>query len=485
MRILWVGVCLWMSVIPSAYAAFQPVHGIDDAYIVDAEFSPFDPSVIYAASRNSLYVRAGGRERFDKLAVYKDEHVRRVICDPTVAGQIYVVTSRSVYLRDGTQEKVFSVPDEEQILSAAIEEKAIYVGTDQNLYYSGRGLRQWNTVKGMRENPVYGLTPAPAGMYCASAKGVLLLERARIVKRLFVFPSSEEEAFEEARVVHVDIANPQKIWLGTTRGLYLSEDGGGSWQKLYLPGMQSSAVADLAQTSLAAQFLYAATEHGVFQIHTGNRRVNVIYEGLVSSDVNAVIFAPEGVMYAATPRGFFRHAYFSPFDPPESLRKILVREPDIREVQEAVLRYNEISPEKIRRWRNSVRYRALFPTVNLDYDKTIYGTAGGSSYDGKCFVGPRDWGVRLSWDVGDLIWNPYEDDIDTRSRLNTQLRLDVLDEINRVYFERLRLKMRLASGELTKEEYRKTHLRMRELTAILNGYTGGFFSRRCKELHER
>lgn len=129
-----------------------------------------------------------------------------------------------------------------------------------------------------------------------------------------------------------------------------------------------------------------------------------------------------------------------------------------------------------------MKYRALFPDISLDYDKTVT-TALGASYN-RVQVGPQDWGINLQWDVGDLIWNSYEDDVDTRARLNTQLRLDILDEINRVYFERLRLKREIVSSSLPKEELFSKKLRLEELTAILDGYSGGYFSRRAKELNE-
>ena len=81
------------------------------------------------------------------------------------------------------------------------------------------------------------------------------------------------------------------------------------------------------------------------------------------------------------------------------------------------------------------------------------------------------------------IWNHYQDDIDTRSRLNTQLRLDILDEINRLYFERKRIKIDLLNNP-PKESIDKIKKMMylEELTAALDAYTGGFFSRRIEEL---
>jgi hypothetical protein len=162
---------------------------------------------------------------------------------------------------------------------------------------------------------------------------------------------------------------------------------------------------------------------------------------------------------------------------------MLNKEPSITEVQQVALRYNEVHPDKIRKWRNALRFRGLLPNFSLDYDKTV--SVYQSSNVDRAYVGPRDWGCSFSWNVGDLIWNTYEDDVDTRSRLNTQLRLDILDEINRVYFERLRIKRQLVSSSLPEDELFQKDLRLRELTAIIDGYTGGYFSKKSKELSEK
>jgi hypothetical protein len=83
----------------------------------------------------------------------------------------------------------------------------------------------------------------------------------------------------------------------------------------------------------------------------------------------------------------------------------------------------------------------------------------------------------LSWDLSELIWNEDQTSIDTRSRLMVQLRDDILDEVNKTYFERIRVKMELDSLQIEDRKKRfEKELRVRELTASLDALTGGYFS---------
>lgn len=120
----------------------------------------------------------------------------------------------------------------------------------------------------------------------------------------------------------------------------------------------------------------------------------------------------------------------------------------------------------------------MLPQLTIDYDRTI-----GSSFtqSGHYFAeGPHDWGINLRWDIGNILWNPSENTEDTRSRLNTQLRIDIIDDINRLYYERIRLKHEMLSLKEPEEIFMK-ELRLLELTAALDGYTGGHLRKNTTE----
>jgi len=169
-------------------------------------------------------------------------------------------------------------------------------------------------------------------------------------------------------------------------------------------------------------------------------------------------------------------------------------EPGIQEVQKAAIKYAEVDPEKIMRWRKQAAKRALLPhlTVGIDRDnnRTVANSIWGSSTSGgSYYIGPDDetkynnknWGISLTWELGDLIFSDDQTNIDVRSRLMVELRNDVLDEVNKIYFERIRVKMEL--DNLTIEDRKKRfekELRVRELTASIDALTGGYFSRSVK-----
>lgn len=76
-----------------------------------------------------------------------------------------------------------------------------------------------------------------------------------------------------------------------------------------------------------------------------------------------------------------------------------------------------------------------------------------------------------------LIWSDDQTNIDVRSRLTTQLRNDILDDLRRAYYERKRLQFELMTnppkdGDLKFEK----ELRLQELTHAIDDLTGNYLS---------
>ena len=470
------------------FPIFNQINGLEDAQFKRIAVSRFDSSFLYAASNNSLFKSKDNAESFLKVAVFKGEEIQHIFFDLYLADVIYICTTRHLFKFKDKLETLYSAPDDQKIYTAVKNKGIIHIGTSQGIYSSAEDFLSWSKLKSLRENSIYWIEPDPQNdrVLIASDKGVYTLLANDNVERIFVLRQEKEEDRSRliSKIIKINVFNSNEIWLGTTKGLFVSKDSGINWKKLYISGISNLEINSLEQTELQKNTLYLGSNNGFYEIDIIKNKSKEIFEGLYSTNISWVTFNSLGEIYLATKKGLFKNHYFTSSYKNNTLEIILKKEPSIQDVQERVMRYNHVHPEKMEQWRNSLRYRGLFPKVDLNYAKTIYGTAGTSTYDGKSFVGPRDWGVSFSWNIGDLLWNSYEDDVDTRARLNTQLRLDILDEVNRVYFERLRLKKEIDDANFEPEKLFEKKMRLKELTSILDGYTGGYFSDRLKQLNE-
>lgn len=472
----------------SAFAIFRPVSGIESSDARRVAISRFDPNFIYVGTRNSLYRSQDNGKTFERIAVYNDEEINTIFFDNQLDGIAYVATTRRLYKVTDNIEKIFTVPEEELIIHAAQYKGNIYLATNKGIRFTSQETLVWHRSKILSDFGIYYIEPADDGLYVACERGLYFLKSENKVDKLFITRSRESDGTEEGeynffvRVVKVDIFDKKRIWMGTSQGLFVSENKGRSWRKLYLTSITNLFINCLNQTRLQKDTIYIGSTKGFFSVNFKKNTSKQIFEGLSSTLVNWIAFDKKGNIYLATGKGLSRNSYFNSPRQKSEFQIILNDGPPINEIQETAMRYNEVHPDKIKRWRTALKYRAVLPDISLDYDKTVT-TALGASYD-RVQVGPQDWGINLKWDLGDLIWNTYEDDVDTRSRLNTQLRLDILDEINRVYFERLRLSEELRNNALAKKDVFAKRVRLGELTAILDGYTGGYFSRKLRELNE-
>ncbi len=485
MRALWVPVFLFVF-IESAWAGFVKLGGIEKAALYRIYVSNFDDNLLYTTSSNSLFRSRDGGKTWKKILVAKDEGIRDLCVDDVLYDNIYLATTSSLYrIFEDKIEKVFISPPEVEIKCVGKNRNTVYVGTTSGLYSSSEDTTKWKKEETLPQDlVVYSIDFSSQSIYLASNLGVYVSFDGKRFKRSFPLIEEQQEQEEFSlvcRVIKVDYYFRDKIYLGTSKGLFFSEDKGNRFIKVHLPIIENADIRAIAKPKSDRNNLYLGTNRGIFKVNLKDEVSEAIFEGLPTKDIFDLDFDKRGRLFVATTKGLYFKEEYSRGKYTRDLDKLLKYEPSIREVQEAALRYNEVHPEKIRRWRKHLKFRAILPTVSLDYDKTINYDSSSDRY----YIGPRDWGLSFSWDLGDLIWNTYQDDIDTRSRLNTQLRTTILDDVNGLYYERLRIKIALKDPTLPDEERMKKELRLRELTASLDGYTGGYFSKRLKELRSQ
>lgn len=177
-----------------------------------------------------------------------------------------------------------------------------------------------------------------------------------------------------------------------------------------------------------------------------------------------------------------------------ALRKLRLRferEPTVRQVQTAALRFFKVHPDRVASYRAGAAWKALMPEIEGNFNLTdargdrrlidqLYANSPTLKF-GKDFenTSNRSYsvGVRAHWYLDRLIFNAEV--LDVASLVGVQEGL--LREITSLYFTRRRLLTIFAlnppkdPGEQITES-----IRLDEITANLDALTGGYFTRKIK-----
>ena len=165
------------------------------------------------------------------------------------------------------------------------------------------------------------------------------------------------------------------------------------------------------------------------------------------------------------------------------------KEPEVREVQEMVLQYSKTDPKYVNEWMSASRNAAWLPEISVAYDYDngygydyAYDVNADGELDGSDVDNDHGMSVRAKWRFDRLVMSSDRIRVISESQDIVKLRDKVLEEITRVYFDRRRLQVDvlLAGGGDLKTQI-KNEMRLQELTAQIDAYTGGRFSAAINE----
>lgn len=159
-------------------------------------------------------------------------------------------------------------------------------------------------------------------------------------------------------------------------------------------------------------------------------------------------------------------------------------EPDVREVQQMVLEYSRTDPDYAASWERAARNTNLVPEVSVAYK---YGDGYDTDYeylDGSEVETLTDSAVdkdnrvelRAKWRFDKLMMSSERIRVISESQDMVKTRDKILETATRVYFDRRRLQVEMLMGGGDVKTQLKNELRLQELTAQLDAYTGGRFS---------
>jgi len=512
---------------------FQP-GVLDNAYWKKLGFGLQEPSVrcVTVDSRDPAHVfvgtsRAGYRSEdgAKSFAAFLNiggnrKAVNDIFIEKGQQGCIFVATDAGLFekcLGQKEWKKTFSTNDAHNRSCFAVlsSRENIYLGTSDGLFHKTKTETSWHRMKeALGAQAVYCLAQDEKYLYAAQADKVFRIDtQTAQAQRIFSLSAKEINGFSEEEtetqngdafysrqirfMVCGDTSAPH-LYIATRKGVFVSRNQGDSWERFSDQGLPLEQITSLAV--LGESQILAGTSKGVFCYSNGYWKP--LYQGMATNGINFLNKDAQNTVYAATDKGIFKLVFTpgSPLAPAadyELTKRYFAAEPSIAEVQKMSIHYAEVSPEKIANWRRQAQKRAWLPDLSMgvdgDKNRTIGDSVWGtSSSGGHHYVGPDDktfydnfgWGVSMSWDLGDLVWSSDQTSIDSRSKLMVELREDILNEVTRLYFERRRLQLQMLGVSGEQPDKMQNELRIEELTALIDAFTGGGFSQSIDKLKE-
>jgi len=457
-------------------------------------------SLDFGSNWKAVFTVKGGNKKINELRQ-----------DETDKNKLYAVTGEGLFysLDRGSQwKRLYRGRDylERECTSAAARDGNIYLGTGAGLFISRDNGRTWHKSEGElgkdRIEAVVVDQKEPGCIYAASAAGLFRASGQmdsweKIYSSVTLRDDVETEEpvpeTEEAdrprgiRYLAVSPAEPGCFYLATSTGVLQSRNNGKDWQPLTNYGLLSSDIRFLAVSGNGV--LYALAGSGIFSYEGG--RWNERSLRLSAGEIFTIGLDNRDNLYAACEKGLYK----AMVNEPRVVERSFSRAdgaggiPTIKQVQQAAIAYAEVSPEKIKQWRKQAAKKAWLPELNMglarDTSELFHWESGSTTKADDDILRKGqdtvDWDISLKWDLSEIIWNEDQTSIDARSRLMVELRQDILDEVTKLYFECIRVEKELEELRLEDSGKRSDkQLRLKELTASLDGFTGGYFSSRIK-----
>ncbi len=514
---------LWVLVVTLAEGAvngpmWQKINGVLESEIQSIAVNATG-HMIYFASDKSLYQTQPRYQLTQRLATLPSSihQVHQLSILPTASSTIYLLTDDGVYSyylpAQRWQKEFESSAEHGQDTYDMIQlDDLIYLASSQGIFLHSLDSNTWRKINNFNE-AVYRLAANKDYLYAVTSQDVYRMERmTKTWQKIFHAGINVMEEDKNAE----DIQDPwikdlflcgDDIFVSTKEGIYIKQADMEfkpfntellPTNKLVKMVEISSASHEVCPSDASKRKFLAATTDGLFLF---NGKVwQPLYQGLETNDIRDLVVTQDTDVLAATDKGIFYLTTEQTFindDQTLASRKFSedksfktegtrLSEPNIRQVQAWAIDYAEVNPEKILAWRSQARMKALLPNVNVGIDRDageVFHWDTGPNPDvlqkGRDLT---DWGISVTWNLGELIWNNDQTSIDSRSKLMVELRQDILDQITRIYFERKRLT--LVGAQLNDESiHQDMQLRIEELTALLDGYTGGRFSAALTDFH--
>ncbi len=464
----------------------------------------------FVGSDKGILKRDSGAEWSAVVSVPSAQcRVHSIVIDPQRDTHIYAATNAGLYCstNGGKEWKLLFQgvnPSEKNCLSVAVVPYGIYAGTEGGLFVSRDGGHTFRKVSGvsMRGVRCIAYNPsAPEVLFVSALEGVyrsldsglswdrVVVGHPRVDEDATVAGESDddhEESLPDIHAVVCDRQDPMTVYAAALRTISVSHDRGRSWESVD-GGGPGGRIETLFVSR--ASVLYAVCTLGIFEF--GGGRWKELSVGLEGNRAVALTQDSQGMLYAAGDKGLFvlngeGESTGSSSGHADAGSKQF---PSITEVQDAAVKYADVEAGKIKRWRSQAAAKAWLPKLSTGINRDtgdLWHWEGGSTTKEEDDIlrkgrSSLDWDISLTWDFGELIWSLDQTSIDVRSRLMVEQRNSILTEVTKLYFERQRLIGELGNLPIADKKLKnEKELKLQEITAMLDAFTGGFCTRSSK-----
>jgi hypothetical protein len=403
------------------------------------------------------------------------------VSDLAVAGdELLVATSAGLYAGRGEPERVSLGAGDEARGVASDGSGNVWVATAAGLFRRARGAAAFERDTNGAPGELFAVATAGGEVWAAAENELRVGASDRpFAPRL----TGLEDGWWQLRGA---LAVDGGTLLAVTAGLWWVDATGA---RRIEPG-----IGDVHGVALAGGRVFVAAERGLYA-YDGAELERGAGHQLLSQPVLAL--AVNGVrLLAATERGIASFALGAPSSAPLTAPRGSPLPPERREsqvaaLQRAVLVYLELEPSRLHQVESRARWMGLYPELRTSagYD---HQTQRDWNHDETFTSGElhrlfdRDHNRRHGYDAGvDLTWK-FSEFVDPENalsvsrerRLVVSLRDQVLERVNHLYFQRLRLLGQLAAlppGDTAQRS--ELELGAAELAAQLDAWSGGFFTR--------
>jgi hypothetical protein len=172
-----------------------------------------------------------------------------------------------------------------------------------------------------------------------------------------------------------------------------------------------------------------------------------------------------------------------------TLRALFADDPPVAYLRGAAAALAQAEPERAQSLVTRARWSAVLPEIRLRFDRRLARTESldlnRSATDpfatpvGVDSINDLRYECRATWDLARIAFNPDEIAARTHALRMSDARREIESAVNRLYFERRRLKAEAAASDSTEVAPVgvRVELRIQEVEAELDALTGGAFTR--------